>query len=190
MEELQLLLSRLQPPSDEIVHECTLISEYKDLDSLGRERGEIFVAEKEEEEEEGRIGLSTPTSSSSERRENVRAFRADFLSSLTKVRESIGSNLIEREELGVVHFVDEDEAEVVRTRVKKKVLIEVIGDEDEDEEKSPNKKSQMWNDFALLLCGMMETSDGIPSWSSKQCSDRAKEMLEAVSYTHLTLPTN
>ena len=79
MEELQLLLSRLQPPSDEIVHECTLISEYKDLDSLGRERGEIFVAEKEEEEEEGRIGLSTPTSSSSERRENVRAFRADFL---------------------------------------------------------------------------------------------------------------
>ena len=113
MEELQLLLSRLQPPSDEIVHECTLISEYKDLDSLGRERGEIFVAEKEEEQE-GRIGLST-SSSSSERRENVRAFRADFLSSLTKVRESIGSNLIEREELGVVHFVDEDEAEVVTT---------------------------------------------------------------------------
>ena len=108
----------------------------------------------------------------------MRAFRADFLSSLTKVRESIGSNLIEREEFGVVHFVDEDEAEVVTTRVKKKVLIEVIGDEDEDEEKSPNKKSQMWNDFALLLCGMMETSDGIPSWSSKQCSDRAKEMLE------------
>lgn len=179
MEELQLLLSRLQPPSDEIVHECTLISEYKDLDSLGRERGEIFVAEKEEEEEEGRIGLSTPSSSSSERRENVRAFRADFLSSLTKVRESIGSNLIEREELGVVHFVDEDEAEVVRTRVKKKVLIEVIGDEDEDEEKSPNKNySQTWNDFALLLCGMMETSDGIPSWSSKECSDIAKEMLE------------
>ena len=52
MEELQLLLSRLQPPSDEIVHECTLISEHKDLDSLGRERGEIIVAE--EEEEEGR----------------------------------------------------------------------------------------------------------------------------------------
>ena len=51
----------------------------------------------------------------------------------------------------MVHFVDVDEAEVVRTRVKKKVLIEVIGDEDEDEEKSPNKKSQMWNDFALLL---------------------------------------
>ena len=136
------------------MHECTLISEYKDLDSLGRERGEIIVAEKEEEEqeEEGRIGLSTPPSSSSERRENLRAFRADFLSSLRKVRESIGSNLIEREELGVVHFVDEDEAEVVRTRVKKKVLIEVIGDDDEDEEKSPNKKSQMWNDFALLLC--------------------------------------
>ena len=78
----------------------------------------------------------------------------------------------------MVHFEDEDEAEVATTRVKKKVLIEVIGD---DEEKSPNKKKktcQMWNDFALLMCGMMETSDGIPSWSSKQCSDRAKEMLE------------
>ena len=36
----------------------------------------------------------------------------------------------------------------------------------------------MWNDFALLLCGMMETSDGLPLWSSKQCSDLAKETLE------------
>ena len=52
-----------------------------------------------------------------------------------------------------------------------------------EEEKSPNNKkklSQMWNDFALLLCGMMETSDGLPLWSSKQCSDLAKRTLEGV----------
>jgi hypothetical protein len=183
MEQLQLLLlssPSLQPPSDEIVQKCTLVSEHKDLDSLGRGResgGGVDAGG------ESGGGLSTSE------RENLRAFRAGFLSSLRKVREIIvASNSIEKGEIGAVRFMDDEEDEDEREKelvvstsgVKKKVLIEVIGD---DEEKSPrnkkkNKKKQcqMWNDFALLLCGMMETSDGIPSWASKECSDLAREI--------------
>ena len=78
----------------------------------------------------------------------------------------------------MVSFTEEEGKEDMKkeesTNVKKKILIEVIGGDDVEEEKSPNNKkklSQIWNDFALLLCGMMETSDGLPLWSSKQCSD-------------------
>jgi hypothetical protein len=185
MEQLQVLLlssPSLQPPSDEIVQKCTLVSEHRDLDSLGRGRESVVGVDAGEENGGG--GLSTSE------RENLRAFRAGFLSSLRQVREIIvASNSIEKEEIGAVRFTDdedEDEREkevVVSTSgVKKKVLIEVIGDDEEkspsDEKKKKKKQSQMWNDFALLLCGMMETSDGIPSWSSKECSDLAREMLE------------
>lgn len=185
MEQLQVLLlssPSLQPPSDEIVQKCTLVSEHRDLDSLGRGRESVVGVDAGEENGGG--GLSTSE------RENLRAFRAGFLSSLRQVREIIvASNSIEKEEIGAVRFTDdedEDEREkevVVSTSgVKKKVLIEVIGDDEEkspsDEKKKKKKTSQMWNDFALLLCGMMETSDGIPSWSSKECSDLAREMLE------------
>ena len=184
MEQLQLLLlssPSLQPPSDEIVQKCTLVSEHKDLDSLGRGR-ESVVGVDAGEESGG--GLSTSE------RENLRAFRAGFLSSLRKVREIIvASNSIEKEEIGAVRFMDDDnedgreEQVIVSTSgVKKKVLIEVIGDDEEkspsDKKKNKKKQCQMWNDFALLLCGMMETPDGIPSWSSKECSDFARKMLE------------
>ena len=164
------------------MQKCTLVSEHRDLDSLGRERESVVGVDAGEENGGG--GLSTSE------RENLRAFRAGFLSSLRKVREIIVvSNSIEKEEIGAVRFTDdedEDEREkevVVSTSgVKKKVLIEVIGDDEEkspsDEKKKKKKQSQMWNDFALLLCGMMETSDGIPSWSSKECSDLAREILE------------
>jgi len=179
-----LLLSSpsLQHPSDEIVQKCTLVSEHRDLDSLGMGRESVVGVDAGEENGGG--GLSTSE------RENLRAFRAGFLSSLRQVREIIvASNSIEKEEIGAVRFTDdedEDEREkkvVVSTSgVKKKVLIEVIGDDEEkspsDEKKNKKIQSQMWNDFALLLCGMMETSDGIPSWSSKECSDLAREMLE------------
>ena len=176
MEQLQLLLysPSLQPPSDEIVHKCTLISEHKDLDSLGRERGEMMLNEEREEN-----GLSTLD------QECLSQFHANFLSTLRDVKEIIGSKSIEKEQIGVVSFTEEDGKEDMKkeesTNVKKKILIEVIGGDDVEEEKSPNNKkklSQMWNDFALLLCGMMETSDGLPLWSSKQCSDLAKETLE------------
>ena len=85
MEQLQLLLysPSLQPPSDEIVHKCTLISEHKDLDSLGRERGEMMLNEEREEN-----GLSTLD------QECLSQFHANFLSTLRDAKEIIGSKSI------------------------------------------------------------------------------------------------
>ena len=142
MEQLQLLLysPSLQPPSDEIVHKCTLISEHKDLDSLGRERGEMMLNEEREEN-----GLSTLD------RESLSQFHANFLSTLRDVKEIIGSKSIEKEQIGVVSFTEEEGKEDMKkeesTNVKKKILIEVIGGDDVEEEKSPNNKKKLKNRY-------------------------------------------
>ena len=150
MEQLQLLLysPSLQPPSDEIVHKCTLISEHKDLDSLGRERGEMMLNEEREEN-----GLSTLD------RESLSQFHANFLSTLRDVKEIIGSKSIEKEQIGVVSFTEEEGKEDMKkeesTNVKKKILIEVIGGDDVEEEKATiklkNSKSFTGKDIANSL---------------------------------------
>ena len=107
-----LLLSSpsLQPPSYEIVQKCTLVSEHRDLDSLGRGRESVVGVDAGEENGGG--GLSTSE------RENLRAFRAGFLSSLRQVREIIvASNSIEKEEIGAVRFTDDEDEDEEKKRL-------------------------------------------------------------------------